>query len=246
MTNDISHTLAIPDYRPLFLEWLQTQHPAVTLRGGHALAQRFDEWFQPHWALLHFLGLTAQMHWVQLFHFWFVTSHAGDPKGMHHTSSSVRSPPSRVKDPDTTPTGPSQAPPAAPARVSTSFLARTSTRTVEQIQEACTNAGGEADAIARLAVVFPPRSVISRDTLRVDRKPKGNHCGYREFTRLLDSGRWYCRFAGSRTVLPGKARKTSSAIRGMVTAIPDPASAVISPEYTNISRILRTFSKLLL
>jgi len=78
-----------------------------------------------------------------------------------------------------------------------------STHTVQQIQHTCTVAGGDADAIQRLAVVFPPGGVVTRDALKVGRKRKSRvgHRGYQEFSGQVD-GQWYCQLCdriGGRT-----------------------------------------------
>jgi hypothetical protein len=223
----ILRTSTIPEYRPLLLKWLQGHHPSMIPYDGsdpsaigQALSQRFHEWFQPHWALLHLLGLTAQINWTLLFRFWFVASHAGDSEGTPHVSSPTRSPapapaPHANINPDATPTGPSRASPAPRARVRAATFSsarqrryrnETSTRTVKKIQKECK--GGEAAAVKRLADVFPPGSTISRNTLKVDGKPKEEgHCGYREFTGLLANGRWHCRLCGAGTNRSWRAEK---------------------------------------
>jgi len=63
--------------------------------------------------------------------------------------------------------------------------------TVQQIQQACTVAGGDADAIQRPAVVFPPAGVTTSDALKVGRKSRMDHRGYQEFSVLVN-GRWCC------------------------------------------------------
>ena len=199
MLNNILHD-------PLFLQWLRARRAWMInqgcddplLIGPSVLAQLFDAWLRKWWPLFHSLALgvpaTNPYGWVNIFDFWFVTVHSGY---ISSPSPSQTTP----ADASATPTVPYQAP--AMVRPASAFSANrrhyrheTSTLTVGQIQDRCTIAGGEVDAIARLAAVFPPDSAVARDTLTVGRKPRGGHRGYQEFTGLRD-GRWYCRLCGA-------------------------------------------------
>ena len=207
-----AHTLAIimnppdiPLYGPLFLQWLQARRGWVIGREGGGqfpidpsiLAQMFDKWLRKWWPLFHFLRLgapgTHPSGWVGIFDFWFSNlpyEHISSPF-LSQTTPACTIP---------TPTASDQAPEVVSASLISAPLAtgsmkhywnETSTLTVQHIQHTCTVAGGDPYAIQRLADVFPPGSVVSRDALKVGRKPRLGHHGYQEFSVLLD-GRWYC------------------------------------------------------
>jgi hypothetical protein len=208
----------VPDalmYAPLFLQWLNARRAWMISQGysdplvvgPSFLAQVFDRWLQQWWPLFDLLRIgmpgTNPSGWVGIFDFWFFTS------STEHTSSP--SPPQTTPaGAGGTPTEPYQAPELAIAgHASTPLGSRNkkhyrnemSTLTVQQIQHTCTVAGGDADAIQRLAVVFPPGAVITRDALKVGRKPRVGHRGYREFSRRVND-RWYCQLCkrtGGRT-----------------------------------------------
>ena len=199
-------------YGALFLQWLHTRRAWMVNQGygdpflvdPSLSAQRFDEWARQWWPLFHFLGLgTNPSGWAGIFDFWLISQQPGylSPVSSSHTMP---------EDAGTVVTAPYQAPLVAtaspapvplPGRNRRYYQNKTSTLTVQQIQHGCTIAGGEADAIERLAVVFPSGSAVTRDTLKVGRGPRARHRGYQDFTRLLD-GRWYCRLCkmtGART-----------------------------------------------
>jgi len=205
----------IPLYDPLFLQWLQARRAWMISQGRgdpslfdpSLLAQMFDKWLRQWWPLFHFLRLGAPginpSGWIGIFDFWFITlpyEHFPSPFLSQTTPANTI----------TTPTASDQAPEVAVASLSSASLAtgsmkhywnEESTLTVQQIQDACTGAGGDPYAIQRLAVVFPPGSVVTRDALKVGRKPRVGHHGYQEFSVLSD-GRWYCllcRMTGERS-----------------------------------------------
>ena len=199
-------------YDLLFLHWLQARRAWIVSQGYgdpfliHALylAQRFDEWVRRWWPLFHFLRVgtpvTNPSGWAGIFDFWFITLHSDHISASHTTPANT----------STAPTAPYQAPSVAIASPASASLAsrkkkhyrsETSRLTVEQIQHRCTVAGGEAEAIQRLTVVFSSGSVVARNALIVGRRPTADHRGYQEFTGPLD-GRWYCRLCkmmGART-----------------------------------------------
>ena len=204
----------IPVYYLLFLHWLQARRAWMVnqgygdpvLVGASFLAQRFNEWVREWWPLFHFLRLgtpvTNPSGWAGIFDFWFITLRPD------HISSA---PPSHTTPATSTAlTTPYQPPSDAIASSASAALAsrnkkhyrsKKSTLTVEQIQHGCIVAGGEAQAIQRLAVVFPSGSVVVRDALIVGQRRRVGHRGYQEFTGPLD-GRWYCRLCkttGART-----------------------------------------------
>ena len=215
MLNIILNPPDIPVYGPLFLQWRQARHAWMISQGRgdpflvntSLLAEMFDKWLRQWWPLFHFLRLSAPgtnpSGWVGLFDFWFITlpyEHFSSPPLRHVTPVNTI----------TTPTASDQAPEVAIATLPSASLAtgsmkhyrnETSTLTVQQIQHACTVAGGDLGAIQRLAVVFPPGSAVTRDALKVSRKQKVGHRGYQEISVLLD-GRWYCllcRMTGERS-----------------------------------------------
>ena len=192
-------------YDPLFLQWLHARRAWIIgqgcsdppLAGPSFLAQMFDRWLQHWWPLFHILCIGAPdinpSGWVGIFDFWFVTL------STEHTSS----PPLHTTPPNacTASTVPHQATDLAiQSPASTSSASRGKKRyrhemsvlTVQQIQHACSVGGGDTDAIQRLEVVFPPGDVVTRDALKVDRKPRVGHRSYQEFS-VLSNGRWYCR-----------------------------------------------------
>ncbi len=184
-----------------FLRWLRTRCAWASNQGsGHpvlnasVLAKTFQLWLNQWWPTYHCLFIyprdTNPSDWIDIFDFWYISL------GTEPIPSSS-SP--HIMDSHQAPSR------AIASTVSTSFTTRSkkhyrnevSTLTVHQIQAACTAAGGDADAIQRLAVVFPPGGVIMRDSLKVGR----GHHGYQEFSELVH-GRWYCRLCkriGSRT-----------------------------------------------
>ena len=199
----------LPDvlmYDPLFLRWLHARRAWMIsqgrgdplLVGPSFLARIFDRWLRQWWPLFHSLRIgdpdTNRSGWVGIFDLWFGTLFT------EHSSSS--SPPQTAPvNAGPTPTDPYQAPELAIAGPALTSLASQNKKnyrnevlalTVHQIQHACVAAGGDPAAIQRLAVVFPPDVVITRDTLKVGRKPGVGHRGYQEFSRQVD-GRWCCR-----------------------------------------------------
>ena len=213
--NTILNPTDIPIYDHLFLQWLQARRGWIIrqgrgdpfLVGSSLLAQNFDKWLRQWWPLFHFLRLSAPgtnpSGWIGIFDFWFITI-----PDEHISSPSL---PQTVPDiTSTAPTASDQAPDVAIASPASARLAtgsmkhywnETSMLTVQQIQHACTVAGGDPSAIQRLAVVFSPGSVVTRDALKVGQKPRVGHHGYQEFSVLLD-GRWYCllcRMTGERS-----------------------------------------------
>ena len=196
----------VPMYDPLFLQWLHARRAWMIGRGygdpllvgPSFLARIFDRWLQQWWPLFHSLRIGAPdmnpSGWVCIFNFWFTTLFS------EHTLS-PSSPQTAPVNASPTPTDPYQAAELATAGPAPTSLTsqnkknyrnEVSALTVQQIQHTCAAAGGDADAIQRLAVVFPPGVVITRDTLKVGRKPRVEHRGYQEFSGRVD-GRWYCR-----------------------------------------------------
>ena len=161
-------------------------------------ALRFDRWLRACWPLFHSLRIapgTNPSSWTFIFNSWLVTlctEHISSPSPPQQTPS----------DAGSAPTNPCQASEHASAsapsasRNNKHYRNETSALTVQQIQDACTTAGGDADAIQQLAIMFPPGSAITRDVLKVDRKR--NYHGYQEFSNLVN-GRWYCRLCNSLT-----------------------------------------------
>ena len=188
------HPPDTPNYIPLFLDWIWARR-AWMVRQGYTdpfhvgsffLAQRFGEWLRQRWPLFHVLHVgapgTNPSGWAAIFDFWLINQHP--------VSSSHATP----DDAGTVVTAPSV--PVASAATK-HYRNKTSALTVAQIQHACTVAGGEAGAVARLAAVFPPGSAVARDTLTVRRGLTAGHRGYQEFAGLRDrDGRWYCRLCG--------------------------------------------------
>ena len=203
--NIIQNPPDIPLYDPLFLQWLQARCTWMIRQGRgdpflvnpSLLAQMFDKWLRQWWPLFHFLHLgapeTDPSGWVGIFDFWLLTL---PYENFQSPFLSQTTPANTI----TTPTAPYQAPEVAIASPPSASLApgsmkhywnEMSTLTVQKIQHSCTVAGGDPDAIQRLAVVFPPGRVVTRDALKVGRKSRVDHRGYQEFSVLLD-GRWYC------------------------------------------------------
>ena len=205
----------VPMYDPLFLQWLHARRAWMIsqgcgdplLVGPSFLARIFDRWLQQWWPLFHSLRIgdpdTNPSGWVGIFDFWLVslsTEHTSSPSP--HQMAPV--------NPGSTPTDTHETPELAIASPASTSLAsqnkknyrnEVSALTVQQIQHTCAAAGGDADAIQRLAVVFPPDVVITRDTLKVGRKPRVEHRGYQEFSGRVDD-RWCCRLCkrmGGRT-----------------------------------------------
>ena len=205
----------VPMYDPLFLQWLHARRAWMIsqgcgdplLVGPSFLARILDRWLQQWWPLFHSLRIgdpdTNPSGWVGIFDLWLVT--------MTTEHTSYPSPPQTAPtNTGSTPTDPYQAPELAIAGPASTSLAsqnkknyrnEVSALTVQQIQHTCAAAGGDMDAIQRLAVVFPTDVVITRDTLKVGRKPRVGHRGYQEFSERVD-GRWCCRLCnrmGART-----------------------------------------------
>jgi len=196
----------VPMYHPLFLQWLHARRAWIIgqgyrdplLVGALLLVQMFDRWLQHWWPLFHILCIgapdTNPSGWVGIFDFWFVTlstEHTPPPPALQTSPPNACA---RLMDPpqasDLAVPSPASTPSAS--RSKKNYRNEMSALNVQQIQQACTEAGGDADAIQRLAVVFPPGGVITRDALKVGRKPRVDHRGYQEFSVLVN-GRWCCR-----------------------------------------------------
>jgi len=205
----------VPMYHPLFLQWLHTRRAWIIsqgysdplLVGTSLLAQMFDSWLQHWWPLFHILCIgapdTNPSGWVGIFDFWFVTlstEHTPPPSPPQATPPNTCA---TSMDPHQTSDLAIPSPASTPSvtRSRKNYRNEVSVLTVQQIQQACTVAGGDADAIQRLAIVFPPGGVITRDALKVGRKARVDHRGYQEFSVLID-GCWCCQLcnrSGSRS-----------------------------------------------
>jgi len=209
--------IIFPDVSPLFLQWLHARRAWMTsqgridplLVGPSFLAQMFDRWLQQWWPLFGLLRIgtpgTNPSGWVGIFDLWFSTlsiEHTSSPSPSQKTSGSASDTPAETyQAPELAIAGLASTPPES--RNKKHYRNEMSTLTVQQIQRASTEAGGDADAIQRLAAVFPPGDVVMRDALKVGRKRKSRvgHRGYQEFSGLVD-GQWYCQLCnriGGRT-----------------------------------------------
>ena len=205
----------VPIYDNLFLQWLHARRSWMINQGcndpflvGHSfLAQVFDRWLQQWWPLFHSLRIgtpeTNPSSWISIFDFWFIalsTEHTPSPSQPQTIPTNSNVPPmDTYQAPEQGIAGPSST--SLASQNKKHYRSEMSTLTVQQIQDACFEVGGEADAIQRLAAVFPPVGVITRDALKVSRRPRVNHRGYQEFSGQVD-GRWYCRLCkriGGRT-----------------------------------------------
>jgi len=187
---------------PLFLLWLHTRREWIIgqgyrdplLVGPALLAQMFDWWLPRWWPLFHILCIgapeTNPSSWIGIFDFWFVTlstEHPPSPSLLQTTppnacaisTDSHQASDLAISSPVSTPSA---------SRSKKHYRNEMSALTVKQIQQACTVAGGDADAVQRLAVVFPPGGVITRGALKVGRM---DHRGYQEFSELVND-RWCC------------------------------------------------------
>jgi len=172
------------------------------LIGPSFLAQMFDRWIQQWWPLFDLLRIgtpgTNPSGWVGIFDLWFSTlstEYTSYPSPPQKTSEDV------YQAPELAIAGPASTP--LESRNKKHYRNEMSTLTLRQIQQTCTEAGGDADAIQRLAAVFPPGDVVMRDALKVGRKRKSRvgHRGYQEFSGQVD-GQWYCQLCnriGGRT-----------------------------------------------
>ena len=195
----------VPMYDPLFLQWLHARRAWMIsqgrgdplLVGPSFLARVFDRWLQQWWPLFHSLRIgapyTNPTGWVCIFNFWFTTlftEHTLSPSPQTAPVNAGTTPTDTYQVPELAIAGPALTP--LTSQNKKNYRNEVSTLTVQQIQHASAAAGGDAEAIQRLAVVFPPDVVITRDTLKVGRKPRVEHRGYQEFSRQVD-GRWSCR-----------------------------------------------------
>ena len=205
----------VPMYDPLFLQWLHARRAWLIsqgyrdplLVGPSFLVRIFDRWLQQWWPLFHSLRIgdpdTNPSGWVRIFDYWLVTlttenTPSPSPPQTILANAGVR-PTWTFQAPELAITGPASS--SLTSQNKKNYRNEVSTLTVQQIQHASAAAGGDADAIQRLAVVFPPDVVITRDTLKVGRKLRVEHRGYQEFSTQVD-GRWYCRLCmrmGART-----------------------------------------------
>lgn len=214
---DICPPPAIPDWGPLFREWLQARRRWARDRGfsdpvllGLLLSGAFNTWLQPQWPLLYNQDLRGPTEgasrWIRLFDFWLLMPCTQEllviQQPLYPTVQAPTNPTNTTMVPAPIPSGPGPNP-----RIPTRGNRRdtrnaTSLRTVVAIQQECEKRGGEAAAIQRLEVVFPANTVVSRDALKVTRRStrrsRGstrNHQGYLEFAGRRE-GQHYCRLCG--------------------------------------------------
>ena len=209
----IWHPQGMPKYDYLFFQWLHARRAWMISQGcldpwlvDPPLDVVFGAWLRKFWPLFHFLGLgtpeTNRSGWVGTFDFWFIDAgYIMSPLSSHTTPAN---PGAILTIPYHTPAMTIASPASATSASGVPhYRNEESTLTVEKIQHNSTTAGGEKDAVNRLALVFPPGSVVTREALKVVGKPRGGPRGYYEFTEQRH-GLWQCLLCCARSYINKK------------------------------------------